>query len=259
LRRRRIAIIAAAAVAAAAVAIVFAVRPRRPPLEVLAYGREGPPTFVLLHGYGSKAEDWIPFVDTIRIPAGGRFVFPRAPGFTVPPDGPVGGRGWWHLDLAAHIPPGRSIPDLSATRPAGIRDAAARVGDLLARIELHPGGPVVLGGFSQGAMIASQVAFESDAPLVGLILLSGTLVDEATWQKHYARRQGLPVFIAHGRSDQVLPFRLAQRMREQLQEAGLQVTWHPFAGGHEIPAEVVDDLNRFIARLSLGRVALSRP
>ncbi len=259
LKRRRVFVILGAIAAIAAVGVVFALRARRPPLYVLAYGGQGPPTFVLLHGYGSAAEDWIPFVDTIRIPSGGRFVFPQAPEHTVPPDGPPQGRGWWRLDLASHIQPGRSIPDLSAARPPGIRKAAALVEDLLARVHADPGGPVVLGGFSQGAMIASQVAFLSDAPLSGLILLSGTIVDEPTWQANYARRRGLPVFIAHGRSDKVLPFRVAERMRAQMQEAGLQVTWHPFAGGHEIPAEVVADLNRFIARLSLTRVALSAP
>ena len=63
----------------------------------------------------------------------------------------------------------------------------------------------MLGGFSQGAMVASEVAFRSDTPLAGLILLSGTTVDEASWRAHYASRRGLPVFVAHGRRDGVWP------------------------------------------------------
>ena len=86
---------------------------------------------VLLHGYGSSAEQWAPFTQTIRLPPGGRFVFPQAPGLTSPPDGPPGGRGWWRLELASHIPSGRSVPDLSATQPPGLKAAASLVQELL--------------------------------------------------------------------------------------------------------------------------------
>jgi phospholipase/carboxylesterase len=103
----------------------------------------------------------------------------------------------------------------------------------------------------QGAMVAAQVAFLSDARIVGLVLLSGTAVDESTWERNFTRRQGLPVFISHGRADPILPFQAALRLRLKLQAAGLRVTWHPFEGGHQIPAEVVIALNRFIAGLGL--------
>jgi phospholipase/carboxylesterase len=140
------------------------------------------------------------------------------------------------------------MPDLSRTRPPGLAIAADGIEDLLTAIGRSPGGPVVLGGFSQGAMVASEVAFRSDTPLAGLVLLSGTVVDEASWRAGYARRRGLPVFVAHGRRDGVLPFAGSDRMRQDLQAEGLDVTWHPFDGRHDIPAEVVDDLNRFLSR-----------
>lgn len=220
-------------------------------LETIEHGGTGPPTLVLLHGYGSSADQWEPFTKTIRWPAAGRFVFPQAPGLTGPPDGPPGGRGWWHLDLASHIPPGQSIPDLSATQPPGLKAAASLVGDLLDRLGRSPGGPIVLGGYSQGAMVASEVAFCSDRPLSGLVLLSGTIVDEASWERNMSRRRGLPVFIAHGRADRVLPFAVADRLRLKLEAAGMKVTWYPFDRGHEVPAKVVIALNEFIDGLSL--------
>ena len=222
-----------------------------PALSTIVFGGSGPPTLVLLHGYGSSPERWVPFTRTIQLPPGGRFVFPRAPESTIPPDGPVDGRGWWRLALASYIAPGEKVPDLSAARPPGMAEAAARVGKLLVQVGSDPGGPVVLGGFSQGAMVASQVAFLSDVPLTALILLSGTPVDEESLRRTLARRRGLPVFIAHGRSDDVLPFAASDRFRRELAAAGLQVTWHPFAGGHEIPAEVVVALNDFLAHLGL--------
>jgi phospholipase/carboxylesterase len=95
-------------------------------------------------------------------------------------------------------------------------------------------------------MVASEVAFRSDTPLAGLVLLSGTVVDEASWRAGYGRRRGLPVFVAHGRKDGVLPFAASDRMRQELQAAGLDVTWHPFDGSHDVPARVVTELNRFL-------------
>ena len=223
---------------------------RRPLLHTIEHGGEGPPTLVLLHGYGSSAEEWAPFTKTINWPPGGRFVFPQAPDVLMLSSGPIARRAWWPLDLRGNIPPGQSLPDLSTTRPAGLKIAADRVEDLVAAITRSSGAPVVLGGFSQGAMVSSEVAFRSDTPLAGLVLLSGTAVDEASWRASYGRRRGLPVFIAHGRRDEVLPFAIADRMRQGLQSAGLDVTWLPFDGAHEVPAEAVVALNRFLTRFT---------
>jgi len=120
---------------------------------------------------------------------------------------------------------------------------------LLKKLSRTPGGPVVLGGFSQGAMVASEAAYRTRLPLAGLVLLSGTPVDEQEWQSGYGQRRGLPVFVAHGRTDPVLPFSGSDRMQRNLAAAGNRVTWHPFDGGHEIPAEVVIALNQFLREL----------
>jgi phospholipase/carboxylesterase len=226
---------------------------RRPQLATIVHGGPGPPTLVLLHGYGSSAGRWAPFTQTIQWPPSGRFLFPQGPEITVPPDGPVDGRAWWRLDLVSHVPPGKSIADLSGIRPRGLAVAARMVEDLLEDRRTVPRGPVVLGGYSQGAMVASEVAFRSKVPLSALVILSGTLVDERSWESHFRERQGLPVFLAHGRADPVLPFEAADRFRQKLEAAGLQVTWCPFEGGHEIPATVVIALNEFIERLQLGK------
>ena len=218
-------------------------------LDTISYGGNGPPTLVLLHGYGSSAERWAPFTQTIQLPRNGRFVFPQAPEVTVPPDGPSDGRAWWRLDLRSHIPSAGVVPDLSATRPIGLAIAASLVEDAIEEIERSAGGPIILGGFSQGAMVAGEVAFRSDTQIAGLILLSGTPVDEVSWERGLRRRVGMPVFLAHGRSDSVLPFASADRFRGKMEAAGLRVTWVPFDGEHEMPAVVVAALNRFIEGL----------
>ena len=101
-------------------------------------------------------------------------------------------------------------------------------------------------------MVASEVAFRSRVPLSALVILSGTLVDERSWESHFSERRGLPVFMSHGRQDGTLPFAAADRFRHKLEAAGLQVTWCPFDGGHEIPAAVVIALNEFLDRLHAG-------
>jgi phospholipase/carboxylesterase len=207
---------------------------------------------VLLHGYGSQPQDWFPFVATVKLPAGGRFVFPTAPEPTVPPDGPVGGLGWWRLQLDTYVPAGAKLPDLSKAHPEGLTRAAERirtlVGEVQKRLAVRPR-TAILGGFSQGAIVAAEVAFRSRIPLRALILCSGSFVDEAGWVKAMEHRRGLPVFIAHGRKDEVLPFESSARLQETMQKAGLAVTWVPFDGGHEIPMAVVDKLNEFLAHL----------
>lgn len=225
---------------------------RRSPLKSIISGGDGPPTLVLLHGYGSSAEQWGPFTQTIHWPPPGRFVFPQGPEVMARTDAAAEGRAWWPLDLRSHIPEGKTAPDLSRARPPGLRVAASLVEDLLADRQVVPRGPVVLGGFSQGAMVASEVAFRSHVQLSALIVLSGTLVDEQSWESHLAERRGLPVFLAHGRRDGTLPFAVAERFRQELEAAGLQVTWCPFDGGHEMPATVVMGLNDFLVKLHRG-------
>jgi phospholipase/carboxylesterase len=205
-----------------------------PALTTLERGGSGPPTLVLLHGYGSSADEWLPFVATIRLPEGGRFVFPQAPEMTAP-DGSSTGRAWWQLALASHRGSIDGAPDLSATQPPGLKIAASMVRDVIKDLERTRGKPIVLGGFSQGAMVAAEVALQSNVELDAVVLLSGTLVDEASWQQRFVKLRSVPVFISHGRADPVLPFAIADRLRNELNAAGVEVTWVPFDGGHEMP------------------------
>lgn len=206
--------------------------------------------FVLLHGYGSSADEWIPFTATIRLPPDRRFVIPEGTETTTPPDGPADGRAWWRLGLDEHRRPGDGLPDLASLQPPGLVASTRRVRavlDDLARSGRYPRQRQMLAGFSQGAMIAADIAFTTDEPLEALVLLSPTLVNESAWRRGMPARRGLRVFVAHGRRDTVLPFDVAMRLQQVLRDAGLEVTWFPFDGGHEVPAEVVTALNAFLA------------
>jgi phospholipase/carboxylesterase len=210
----------------------------------------GPLPLILLHGYAAEPREWLPFSHTIVIDHDQRrFVFPQAPEETVPPDGPVGQRAWWRLDLSSYRV-GNALPDMHRAQPLGLAKSAEKIRLLIG--DLHHREPfddkqVMLGGFSQGGMVAAEVAFRTQQPLEALILLSPTFVDEQRWIEGMSRRKGLPVFISHGRRDDVLPFEASERLQKAMREAGLKVTWVPFDGIHETPASVVTALNKFLA------------
>ena len=209
-------------------------------LSAIVRGGDGATALVLLHGYGSRAERWLQFESVLKVPGDGRLVFLQGP-----LRGPVSGsRGWWWLNVEGHIPEGARLPDFSNANPEGIKRASQLVRNYLKRIQ----GPIVLGGFSQGAMLSAEIAFQTDQELAGLVLLGGTTVNEAAWVERFPERRRLPIFIAHGRSDAVLPFAIAERFANKLKTAGLSVTWFPFDGGHEIPRSVVSALNDFLAK-----------
>lgn len=195
----------------------------------LELGGDGPVVVVLLHGYGSRPEDLVPFASRTDLPPGTRVLLPRAPLVTRPPHGPDGGAMWWSFPHDFH--------DLRAQHLEGVAEARALV---VAFLDAHvrPGEQLVLGGFSQGAMLALDVAAHDPRPLAGLSLLSGTLLDEAELVPHLASRRGLPVYLAHGRSDDVLPFERAVDLDEALVSAGLDVRFVPFEGRHQVTRAV---------------------
>jgi phospholipase/carboxylesterase len=210
----------------------------------------GAPAVILMHGYGSDPQAWFPFVETIVVPGRGRLIFPMGPEPTTPPDAPEGERAWWKLELHTYRTP--TGIDMASAHPPGLLRAAARVSTLIDEVDTRLGGArgtTVLGGFSQGAMVAAETAFTTNTPLRALVLLGGTLVNESAWRAGMASRKNLPIFLAHGRSDSVLPFAAAERLRAALTHSGLHVTWVPFDGAHEITPVVVARLNQFLATL----------
>lgn len=209
-------------------------------------GGDGP-VVVLLHGWGAPGDDLVPLGHEIGAPFGTRYVFPEAPlSFQM---GFGDSRGWWMLDIEKRqreIAAGRAR-DLSREVPKGLAEARANVIALLDELERRLGAKsLVLGGFSQGAMLACDVALRTNKPLAGLVLLSGTLMAQDEWTPLMPKRKGLRVFQSHGSADPLLPFFMAEQLRDLLKQGGLSVEWVSFRGGHEIPGVVLDRLGAFL-------------
>ena len=208
-------------------------------------GGDGP-VVVLMHGFGAPGDDLAALWRVMDVPREVRFVFPAAP-LSPPEFAQFGGRAWWMIDVAAlQRGAGR---DRSHEAPPGMDDAHAKVEALLDTVERElgvAGDRIVLGGFSQGAMLACDVALRSERPLAGLMLLSTTLLRRADWQPRMAARKALPMLQTHGRGDTVLPFEAAVALRDLLRAEGCSVEWQEFSGGHEIPQTVLHAAAQFV-------------
>jgi len=211
-------------------------------------GGQGP-VVVLLHGFGAPGDDLVALGEALGAPAGTRFVFPEAPLDLGP--GYAGGRAWWPIDFQERMLRRMRGDHGERDVPAGLVSARLAVDALLADVEgklAPPAGQLVLGGFSQGSMLALDVALHTSHALAGLVLLSTTQLAAEEWATRYAGRAGLPVFMSHGKQDELLPFAVTESLRALLESHGLTVEWVPFVGGHGIPPHVLAAAGAFVRR-----------
>lgn len=205
---------------------------------------------VLLHGYAMKGGDFAPFAQSLGIP--GRYFFPDAP-ISVP----GGGNSWWPVDQERRMMSvALGARDFADQDPPGRSAARETLRQFLAGISADdPSRPLILGGFSQGGMLAVDYTVHGDAAMAGLVLLSSSRIALHDWQPRSQRLRALPVFVSHGRQDHDLAFSAGEALHEFIREAGARTVWCPFDGGHETPLSVWRELRRFLKTLDtvLGR------
>jgi phospholipase/carboxylesterase len=208
----------------------------------------GPRRVVLLHGFMGTSEALSPFARSLGVDA--QFVFPEGL-VDLAPRG-LRGRAWWPIDTDARAEAlARGPRDLSDFGPEGLDDAQAHLSALLDDLDRQdPARPLVLGGFSQGAMLSCDLALRTPRALSGLVLFSGARITADRWRPLYEGRRGLRVFMSHGRNDDDLAFSAAEALKDDLVAAGWDVTWVPFDGGHEIPLVVWRAFKRWVTRRS---------
>jgi len=191
-------------------------------------------------------EDLAPFARSIGVPAW--YLLPEAPTAAA-----VGGRAWWPIDIAAREAARQVGPrDLATQVPAGLATARAQLEEYVTecRRRFRPQ-RLLLGGFSQGGMLACEWQLHSPRGADGLLLLSASRINVAAWQLCAQRLRGLPVLVSHGRADGDLAFAAGEQLRDFAASAGAQVTWVPFEGAHEIPLPVWRAVRGFLRRPGL--------
>ena len=204
---------------------------------------------VLCHGFGASGSDLVPigvelFEQRAELAESVEFLFPAAP-LSLDQFGMFGGRAWWHIDMEELIGAVErgTLRVLRERRPKGMTEARDMLLALLEQVRQRTGLPwsrFVLGGFSQGSMLAVEAALNLSEPPGGLCLWSSTLVSEAEWRAKADRLKGVHVLQSHGRQDRLLPFDAALWLRDLLIEAGANVDFIEFLGPHTIPRAGVE-------------------
>ncbi|MEZ6062349.1 MAG: hypothetical protein R3C19_18560 [Planctomycetaceae bacterium] len=211
---------------------------------------------VLCHGFGAPGHDLVdlgPFLleSDPELAGACRFVFPEAP-VDLAPLGMPGGRAWWPINMArlAEINQTSDYEKLTNVRPDGLLEASESLADAVKAMQQAfalNDASTVIGGFSQGAMVATDVALRHGIRPALLTLFSGTLLCRDEWTRMAAEHPGCPVFQSHGTLDPLLPFAPAEWLRDMLQAAGFEVEFQSFRGPHTIPIEA---LKRVAGRLT---------
>jgi phospholipase/carboxylesterase len=209
----------------------------------LATGAEPDGTVIWMHGLGADGWDFVPIVRELDLPedVSLRFIFPHAPVRPVTINNGYAMRAWYDIAMADI---GR-LPD-----EAGIRQSQAQVEAFLAREKSRgiPARRIVLAGFSQGGAIALHTGLRHGEPLAGILALSTYLPLGETLDRESADANGsVPIFMAHGTQDPVVPLALAESSRATLASRGLAPEWHTYPMPHSVCAEEVGAISRWLA------------
>lgn len=216
---------------------------------VLDGGPEASVAVVVCHGYGAPGDDLVPFGaqwahDLGADAAKFRFVFPYAP-LTLAELGMPSARAWWPLNMQKLMlaVEAQQFDDLHIHEPPGLataRQQLTRTIELVMESLVGEAPKLVLGGFSQGAMLTMDVALRGlTTPPAVLFQMSGTLVCRDQWQQAAPRLAGTKIIQSHGTSDPILPFSSATALRDLLTDQQLDVQFVPFDGPHTVGAEML--------------------
>jgi phospholipase/carboxylesterase len=200
-------------------------------------------SIIILHGLGADGNDFVPVAGELELRAVGpvRFVFPHAPTRPVTINGGYVMRAWYDiLGLDAQQ---------QREDETGLRESQALVEGLIAKEKARgiAARRIVLAGFSQGGAMTLMTGLRHDERLAGLVGLSGylPLAAKAPVERHAANRD-VPIFLAHGTQDPIIPIARARASRDALVAMGHAVDWHEYAMPHSVCAEEIADLNRWL-------------
>ncbi|MFZ6645407.1 alpha/beta hydrolase [Undibacterium sp. TJN25] len=200
---------------------------------------------IWMHGLGADANDFVPIAKELDLSGCPdiRFVFPNAPTMPVTINNGYVMRSWYDIlgtDLARR------------EDEAGLRASQASVEQLVAR-EISRGIPterIILAGFSQGCAMTLQTGLRYPQKLGGLLCLSGYLpLRDLVAAERSAANQDTPIFLAHGRGDQMIQIQRAEQSRDLLAAMGYKVEWHEYMMQHSVCQEEIDDIGPWLRRV----------
>lgn len=193
---------------------------------------------VWLHGLGADGYDLEPAAEMLEVP-GIRHVFLHAPVMPVTINGGMAMRAWYDI-AAANL---RWQED-----SAGMQASARQVKEMVDELRNDAALPVVLAGFSQGAVISLAAAALGIGNLIGVVAMSGYVPQFLL--PSLGGLRGSSVFMGHGEQDDVIPLALARSGKEALVDSGVEVAWHPYPMPHTICQQEIRDMADWLTNLA---------
>ncbi len=213
------------------------------PLVIEPKGRTSA-SVIWLHGLGADAHDFEPIVPELGevLCDSVRFVFPFAPHRPVTVNGGMVMRAWY------------DVADTDLARRAdeeGVRESGKLLSALV-DTEIKNGlssNRIVLAGFSQGGAIALHAGLRYPRPLAGILALSTYLpLHQAAREEASDANRSVPIFMAHGSQDPVIPLSASEASRDFLTSLGYVVECHTYPMPHSVCGEEVRDIRDWLSR-----------
>ncbi len=214
-------------------------------LEIIAGSGTPDSAVIWLHGLGADGHDFAPIVPELNLPPSAciRFIFPHAPMLPVTINGGYVMPAWYDV---------KSLDLRQEEDDAGIR-ASQRLLETLIRREVERGiapSRIVLAGFSQGGAIALHTGLRHASALAGVLALSTYLpLPHAAMAEASPANARLPLFMAHGTADSVIPLAQGATSRDFLQQMGHPVAWHEYPMAHSVCPQEIADIGAWLARI----------
>jgi phospholipase/carboxylesterase len=187
---------------------------------------------VLLHGRGVDESDLFPLLDAFDPDARLVGATPRAP-LQLPP----GGNHWYIVERVG-FPHRETFMESYGLLTEWL--------DALAEETSVPWSRMVIGGFSQGAVMAYALALAKGRPSpAGLLAMSG-FIPEVEGFELDLERPGLPIAITHGALDPIIAVEFGRSARQRLEAAGNRLLYRESLVGHGIDPAVVPDLREWL-------------
>jgi phospholipase/carboxylesterase len=215
----------------------------------------GPATasVIWLHGLGADGHDFEPVVAQLGegLRQCVRFVFPHAPHRPVAINGNMVMRAWYDVTEAELT----RRPDED-----GIRASEQILCDLVEG-EIDNGvspARIVLAGFSQGGAIALHTGLRYPHALAGIMALSTYLpLHDAAKNEASDSNRKVPIFMAHGSQDPLIPLSSSQASRAYMTSLGYVVECHTYPMAHAVCGEEIRDIEDWLSRILLWSPAAS--
>jgi phospholipase/carboxylesterase len=196
---------------------------------------------IWMHGLGADGHDFAPIVPELRLPLPVRFVFPHAPLRAVTINYGAVMRAWYDI---------RGLGTERREDADGVRASQTQIEALIARERARgvEARRLVLAGFSQGGAMALHTGLRHPERLAGIMALSCALpVADTVAAEASAANRDVPIFMAHGTADDLIPLARARGARQTLVGLGYHVAWKEYPMPHAVCPEEIADIAAWLS------------